>query len=92
MDKKTIGIIATVATAFVCVCPSIFSCVWGILISSGQPIDVTVNGVTTPLDLSPTMGYVFLVLYVLLLAVPVGVGFFTLRNKPVDERPPNTLD
>jgi hypothetical protein len=92
MDKKTIGIIATVATAFACGCPSIFSCVWGILIASGQPIDVTINGGTTPQVLSPTIGYVLLGLTVLMLAVPVAVGFFTLRNKPVNEPPPNTID
>jgi hypothetical protein len=60
----------------------LFSCIWGVLIASGQPIDVTSNGVTTPQTFSPTIGYVLLCLSLLLVLVPVGVGFFTLRSKP----------
>lgn len=82
MEKRTIGIIATVATTFICGCASIFSCVWGILISTGQPIDVTNGGVTTQQTVSPTIGFVLLCLTLLMLLVPVAVGFFTLRNKP----------
>jgi len=92
MDKKTVGIIATVATTFICGCVSIFSCVWGLIIVSGQPIDVTSNGVTTPQTLSPTIGYVLLCLTVLMIAVPVVVGFFTFRKKADDEQHINTID
>lgn len=82
MQNRTIGIIATVVTALACGCASIFSCVWGFLIASGQPIDVTTYGVTTPQTLSPTIGYVLLCVSLLMLMVPVAVGFFTLRKKP----------
>jgi len=82
MDKRTIGIIATVLTALICGCASIFSCVWGILITTGQTIDVTSNGITSPQTLSPTIGYVLLCLTVLMISVPILVGFFTLRKKP----------
>ena len=82
MQNRTIGIIATVVTALACGCASIFSCAWGIIIASGKPIDVTSNGITTPQTVSPTIGYVLLCLTVLLLLVPVAVGFFTLRKKP----------
>ncbi len=91
MQNRTVGIIATVVTALLCGCLSIFSCVWGFIISSGQPIDVTSNGVTTPQTLSPTIGYVLLCMSLLMLLVPVAVGFFTLRKKPeanVVEVPP----
>jgi len=81
MEKKTIGIIATVVTALMCGCASIFSCVWGFIIASGQPIDVTSNGVTTQQALSPAIGYVLLCLTVLMILVPVVVGFFTFRSK-----------
>ena len=95
MDKRTIGIIATVVTALVCGCASIFSCVWGILITTGQTIDVTSNGVTSPQTLSPTIGYVLLCVTVLMILVPILVGFFTLRKKPetgvtMDEIPPTS--
>lgn len=92
MEKRTIGIIATTITAFLCGCMSIFSCVWGFIIVSGQPIDVTINGVTTPQTLSPTIGYVLLCLTVLMILVPVGVGFFTLRNRDGVEGSVNTID
>ncbi|MGB8982932.1 MAG: hypothetical protein WCC12_13745 [Anaerolineales bacterium] len=82
MQNKTIGIIATVLTALVCGCTGLFSCIWGVLIASGQPIDVTTNGVTTPQTFSPTIGFVLLCLSLLLVLVPVAVGFFTLRSKP----------
>ena len=82
MQNRTLGIVVTVVTALACGCASIFSCVWGFLIASGQPIDVTSNGVTTPQTLSPTIGYVLLCLTLLMILVPVAVGFFTLRKKP----------
>lgn len=82
MQNRTIGIIATVLTALVCGCASLFSCIWGVMVASGTPIDVTTNGVTTPQTLSPTIGYVLLCLSLLMILVPVGVGFFTLRKKP----------
>jgi hypothetical protein len=85
MEKRTIGIIATVLTALACGCASLFSCIWGFLIASGTPIDVTTNGITTPQTFSPTIGYALLCLSLLMILVPVAVGFFTLRRKPVTE-------
>ena len=82
MQNRTVGIVATVITALACGCASIFTCIWGFLIASGSPIDVTSNGVTTPQTFSPTIGYVLLCLTVLMLLVPVVVGFFTFRKKP----------
>lgn len=82
MQNRTIGIIATTVTALLCGCASIFSCVWGFLIATGQPINVTTNGITTPQTVSPTIGYVLLCVTLLMILVPVAVGFFTLRKKP----------
>ena len=81
MQNRTLAIVITAITALVCGCASIFSCVWGFLIASGQPIDVTTNGVTTPQVLSPTIGYALVCLTVLMILVPVAVGFFTLRKR-----------
>jgi len=92
MERRTIGIIATVVSALMCGCVSIVSCAWGFLIVSGQPIDVTSNGVTTPQTLSPTIGYVLLCLTVLMMAVPVAIGFFTFRSKEEEIQFPNTID
>jgi len=90
MQNRTIGIIATVATTAICGCASIFSCVWGVLISTGQSINVTSGGVTSPQTVSPTIGFVLLCLTVLMLLVPAAVGFFTLRKKP-EESASNTV-
>ena len=82
MPNRTIGIIATVLTTLLCGCGSLLSCIWGFMIASGTPINVTVNGTTTPQTFSPTIGYTLLCLSLLLLLVPAAVGFFTLRRKP----------
>jgi hypothetical protein len=91
MQNRTIGIVATILTALVCGCSSLFSCIWGFAIASGTPIDITTNGTTTPQTFSPTVGYTLLCLSLLMVLVPVAVGFFTLRKKPdmVDVLPPS---
>src|ERR671912_566469 len=83
MQNRTLAIVITVVTALACGCASIFSCVWGFLIASGTPIDVTSNGVTTPQTVAPAIGYALLCFTVLMILVPAAVGFFTLRQKPV---------
>ena len=82
MQNKTIGIVATLVTALACGCASLFSCIWGFLIARGTPFDVTSNGTTTPQTFPPTIGYVLLCLSVVMILIPVAVGFFTLRRKP----------
>ena len=81
MQNRTIGIVATVLTSIFCGCFSIMSCVWGVIIARGTPVDVTSNGITTPQTFSPTIGYVLLCLSVFMILVPAAVGFFTLRKK-----------
>lgn len=81
MQKRTIGIIATVISALVCGFTSLFAGIWGILIASGTPIDITSNGTTTSQTVSPTIGYALLLLTVVLILVPVVIGYFTFRKK-----------
>ena len=82
MQNRTIGIIATVVTALACGCASLFSSIWGFLIARGTPIDVTSNGTTTPQTFPPAIGFTLLCVSVILILIPVAVGFFTLRKKP----------
>ncbi|MCF6278565.1 MAG: hypothetical protein L3J16_07455 [Anaerolineales bacterium] len=84
MEKKTVGIIATVGTTFVCACPSLFLCAWGIAGIAGMPITTTVGNQqnVAPMNISLAIG--LLCLSLIGLAVPVAVGFFTLRKKPED--------
>ena len=82
MDKRTVGIIATILAALLCGCASFFTCIFGILIAAETPFDTTVNGVDSVQTFPPTVGYVLLCLTLIFLLVPVGVGFLTLRRKP----------
>ncbi|GAB4504773.1 MAG: hypothetical protein Fur0043_17670 [Anaerolineales bacterium] len=82
MDKKTTGIIATVASVVLCGCPGIFLCIMGIGTALGGGT-MTLGDTTQPMD--PTYGYVFLCLSVIFILIPILVGFFTLRKKPGSE-------
>ena len=84
MDKKTVGLIGTITTLFICACPSIFMCVWGGIGVAGVPIDQTFNGQTTSEPMPMALGVVLLCLSLIGLMTPVLIGFFTLRKKPED--------
>jgi len=81
MQNRNIAIIATVVTALVCGCASLFSCIWGFLIARGTPFQVTSNGTTTPQTFPPAIGFALLCLSLVLVLIPIAVGFFTLRKK-----------
>jgi hypothetical protein len=81
MQNRNIAIIATVVTALVCGCASLFSGIWGFLIARGTPFQVTSNGTTTPQTFPPAIGFALLCLSLVLVLIPVAVGFFTLRKK-----------
>ncbi len=82
MQNRTIGFVATVITALACGCASLFSCIWGFFNFEWHPINVTSNGTTNPQTFSPVIGYTLLCVSVILILIPVAVGFFTLRKKP----------
>ena len=82
MNKRTVGIIATVLSALVCGCISIIACAWGVIAVTGTPINISNNGQQYMDTLPPTVGYVLICLSVLFVAVPFVIGFLTLRKKP----------
>ena len=83
MDKKTIGIIATVAAVLLCGCPGLFMCVFGAVTATGNmPYNTEVNGMQSSGMTPPAVGYVLLCLSVIAIIIPIAVGFFTLRKKP----------
>jgi uncharacterized membrane protein len=84
MDKKTIGIIATVVTALCCGCVALISCGFGGMIAISVPFTVTSNGQESIQTFPTPVGYVLLCLSVIFILVPVAVGFFTLRKKPAE--------
>jgi hypothetical protein len=84
MDKRTTAIIATVVTGLLCGCPGLAILCFGafavpISFTPGAQIDVF--GSNDPQSLLTT-GIVGMCLGVLLIAIPVVVGFTTLRNRP----------
>jgi hypothetical protein len=84
MDKRTTGIIATVATTLLCGCPGLLALCFGSISAVAGMIpgaDIDIGGRNDPAA-AITMGLVALCLGVIGVAVPVVVGFVTLRNKP----------
>ena len=84
MDKKTVGLIATIGTTLLCACPSLFLCVWGGIGITGTPIDTTIGGQTTSQPMSMGLALALLCLSLIGILIPVAIGFFTLRKKPED--------
>ena len=84
MDKRTVGIIATVATALLCGCPGLFSICWGgiaAVVSFIPGAEIDMGGSSDPTTALIT-GVVALCLGVIFVAIPIVVGFATLRRKP----------
>ncbi len=86
-NKKTTGIIATVATAVLCGCPGLFGLCMGaasLLAGMTPGAEIDVFGSSDP-SAAMTMGVVSLCLGGVFVAIPVVVGVVTLRKKPADE-------
>ena len=84
MDKRQTGIIATVATALLCGCPGLFAFCWGGLaaaVSFMPGADIDMGGSSDP-TAALFAGLGSLCVGILLIAIPVAVGFFMLRKKP----------
>lgn len=84
MDKKTTGIIATVAALLLCGCPGLFMCFFGATSLAASQIpgaEIDVMGSSDPAS-AMTMGIMFLCLSLIFILIPIAVGFFTLRKKP----------
>ena len=75
MNNKNTGIIATVATALLCGCPGLFTCLFGAITATG-------NGTFNDAYLDPTVGYVMVCMSLIFIAIPIVVGVVTLRKKP----------
>ena len=87
MNNKNTGMIATIATALICGCCGLFTCVMGIgAISGNGSFTLGDSTQATP----PAFGYAFLCLSVIMIIIPIAVGFFTMRKKseaPASEEP-----
>jgi hypothetical protein len=80
--NRTVGIILTIVTVLCCACPGFGICIFGALVAAGQPVTTTVNGVSSSQTYPPAYGILGICLALILIVIPIAVGFFTLRNKP----------
>lgn len=84
MDRKTVGIIATMTTALLCGCPGLFGLCFGAMMAlvgmiPGAEIDMW--GSSDPRAAIIT-GLVMLCLGAIFVAIPIVVGIVTLRSQP----------
>jgi len=83
--NRTLAIVITVVTALCCGCLALLSCIWGGLIASGQPVTVTgADGSSSIQTLPAPLGFTLICVSLILIIIPIAVGFFTLRNKPAE--------
>lgn len=93
MNNKNTGMIATIAAALLCGCPGLFAMCWGSIaaaVSFMPGADIDIGGSSDP-TAALLSGLGTLCVGILFLAIPIAVGFFTLRKKPQtlqDELPP----
>jgi hypothetical protein len=80
--NRTVSIAVTVITALCCGCMALMSCIFGGMIAGGVPFNQELNGVSSVQTYPPMVGYSLICVSVILLIIPIAVGFFTLRNKP----------
>lgn len=86
MDKKTGGLVATLATLFLCGFPGLCLCIFGGVTAAGMmPYETTVNGVSNSGMMASSTGFAMLCVALIFILIPVAVGFFTLRNKGDDD-------
>lgn len=84
MEKRQVGLIATIVTALCCGCPGLFSICWGGIaaIASFVPgADIDIGGSSDP-QAALLTGIASLCGGIIFLAIPIVVGVLTLRKKP----------
>ena len=90
MDKRTTGIVATVASALLCGLPGLCICVFGAWAATGtMPYNTEFGTQTSEGVLPSSYGFIALCLAIILILIPVLVGFLTLRRRP--EAEPTTV-
>lgn len=79
--NRTTAIIATVATALLCGCPGLGACLWGVIFAAGGASgNATFNGQAADPTTALLTGVGIVCVGIIAVAIPIAVGFFTLRN------------
>jgi hypothetical protein len=82
MDKKTVGIIATIATVLLCGCPGLISLCSGLmfaLVGIVPGSDIDMMGSSDPAS-AIAFGFGGICAGVIFIAIPIVVGIVTLRK------------
>lgn len=80
--SKNAALFLTLATALLCCLPSLLAAVFGGVILSGQPVTVTVNGVSQAQILPPALGLALLLGGCMGILIPITFAVITaLKNK-----------
>jgi formate hydrogenlyase subunit 3/multisubunit Na+/H+ antiporter MnhD subunit len=80
--SKTGGIVGTLAAVFLCGCPGLFLCIFGVWTATGKmPYTTSFNDYSGGGMMPSWAGYAMLCGSILLIAVPIVVGLMTLRDK-----------
>jgi TRAP-type C4-dicarboxylate transport system permease small subunit len=88
MEKKTVGIIATIVAVLLCGCPGLCLCLFGALTAAGaMPYTTDMFGVQNAGTIPTWWGIVALCVALIFILIPILVGIFTLRNKPASKEP-----
>jgi hypothetical protein len=99
MEKRTVGIVATVITVLLCGCPGLVSLCWGLIAASVSFMpnaNIDIGGSHDPTT-ALASGLGACCGGIIFIAIPIAVGFFTLRKKaadgiaPVSEQPPSPM-
>ena len=80
--NRTTGIILTIATVLCCACPGFGLCLAGVMGLAGVPFTTTIGDQSTTEPLSTPMAIGLMCASIILIAIPIVVGFFVFRNKP----------
>ena len=83
MNNKNKGLIATIAAVVLCGCPGLFMCFMGAMyafVGSVPGADIDINGSSDPAS-AITLGVTLLCVSIIFIAIPIVVGFFTMRKK-----------
>jgi len=97
MEKRTVGMIVTGIAVLLCGCPGLFSVFFGAVFAfAGAMPGATINnfdGSSDPMTAIGT-GLASCCVGLLFVAIPIAVGFFTLRKKadaPIMNEPPSSV-
>ena len=83
MKNKNTGMIATIAAVVLCGCPGLFMCIFGAFTATGKmPFTTELNGVSSSGTMPAGAGIAMLCFSLILILIPIAVGFFTMRKKP----------